>query len=277
MTAYGGSGSEPARSAPATEAAALKTLPHSLARTVIIRAPRALVFRYFTDSTRFAAWWGAGSSIDARPGGAVLIRYPNAVIARGTVESLVPDERVVFTYGYDDASKAIPAGASRVTIALADDSEGTRLDLLHEFAEPQTRDHHAPGWRYQLSLFANVVARELHADVTSTVDRFISAWNEGDPFVRHKLLGEIAHERIEFHDAYAAIRGAQDLDEHIAAVHTFMPGTTLERTSEPRHCQGSVLVDWAVRRKGEPAGRGTNYFELSAAGRIRRVVGFWFA
>ena len=60
-------------------------LPHRLDRTILIEAPREAVFRYFTDNTRWSAWWGAGSTIDARPGGRVLIRYPNAVEATGEV------------------------------------------------------------------------------------------------------------------------------------------------------------------------------------------------
>ena len=48
-------------------------LPHSLDRTIVIRARRETVFRYFTDSLRWAKWWGAGSMIDpefttGRPG-----------------------------------------------------------------------------------------------------------------------------------------------------------------------------------------------------------------
>ena len=40
-------------------------------RTVLIAARRETVFDYFTDSARFAAWWGKGSTIDPRPGGAL--------------------------------------------------------------------------------------------------------------------------------------------------------------------------------------------------------------
>jgi len=36
--------------------------------TVHIEAQPETVFSYFTDSVRWAAWWGAGSTIDARPG-----------------------------------------------------------------------------------------------------------------------------------------------------------------------------------------------------------------
>lgn len=270
----GRGGSNPTRSAATKGPATLTALPHALRRSVVVRAPRAVVFRYFTDSERFASWWGAGSRIDARPGGEMRICYPNAVIALGSVESVVADERIVFTYGYEDASKPIHQGTSRVTITLADDPEGTRLDLLHEFATAEVRDQHAAGWRYQLSVFANVASREVHAAVGALLDRYFAAWNERDPFRRRKLIGEIADEQIEFHDAFAAIRGAGDLDEHIAAIHLHMPGTTIERQSEPRHCQGHVLVDWVARRNDAPAGGGTNYFDISAWGRIRRVVGF---
>jgi hypothetical protein len=128
---------------------------------------------------------------------------------------------------------------------------------------------------FVLSVFAIVVSREVHAAVGALLDRYFAAWNEHDPSRRRKLIGEIADEHVEFQDAFAAIRGAGDLDEHIAAIHLHMPGTTIERRSEPRHCQGHVLVEWAARRNGTPAGAGTNYFDISAWGRIRRVVGFW--
>ena len=63
-------------------------LPFALTRTLTIRAPRSVVFRYFTDSRRFAAWWGEGSTIDGRVGGAVRIQYPNDIIAAGEVTAM---------------------------------------------------------------------------------------------------------------------------------------------------------------------------------------------
>ena len=47
---------------------------NEIVRTVVICAPREAVYRYFTDSERFARWWGTGSRIWAarqkRPGSA---------------------------------------------------------------------------------------------------------------------------------------------------------------------------------------------------------------
>ena len=88
-------------------------LTHSLARRVLIRASRDIVFSYFTDPARWEAWWGAGSTIDARPGGRMSIVYPNGITASGQVVEVVAPERIVFTYGYESGQPIAP-GASRV-------------------------------------------------------------------------------------------------------------------------------------------------------------------
>ncbi len=42
--------------------------PHELERTVVIRARPASVFAFFTDSSRWATWWGQGSTIEPTSG-----------------------------------------------------------------------------------------------------------------------------------------------------------------------------------------------------------------
>src|SRR4029077_14818063 len=99
-------------------------LPYELELTVVIRATRDTVFRFFTDSTRWANWWGAGSTIDATPGGKVYIRHPNGAETVGEVLEVHAPEHIVFTYGYATGNP-IPPGSSRVTIRLEPDSAGT--------------------------------------------------------------------------------------------------------------------------------------------------------
>jgi len=117
----------------------MMSLSHRLDRLVTIQATRETVFRFFTDETRWASWWGAGSTIDAHPGGQVRIRYPNGVEASGEVVDVRAPERLVFTYGYV-SGKPIPPGSSRVTITLEPFEAGTRLHLSHEFADASVRD-----------------------------------------------------------------------------------------------------------------------------------------
>jgi uncharacterized protein YndB with AHSA1/START domain len=123
------------------------TLPHRLDRTVVIQAEPETVFRFFTDSTRWARWWGAGSTIEPRAGGDLYIRHPGNVESRGNVVSIEAPRRIVFTYGFVSGNP-VPPGASRVTIELEAIREGTRLMLTHEFPTAAPRDEHVQGWRF---------------------------------------------------------------------------------------------------------------------------------
>jgi uncharacterized protein YndB with AHSA1/START domain len=253
-------------------------LIHRLERSVLIVAPRATVFRYFTDSERFAAWWGAGSSIDPRPGGALRIRYPNAIEAVGEVVEIRPPECIVFTYGYAGDNPAIEPGGSRVTVTLEETAAGTRVSLTHDIASAAVRDHHVQGWRYQLSVFANVVAREAHANAAAFVDRFLALWREKDAARRAAELAEIATPEIVFHDAFSATAGRDDLVVHIGAAQFHMPDVALERDGEVHGCQGVTVARWVVRAaEGAERGRGINVFELAPDGRIAKVTGLWGA
>lgn len=253
----------------------MTTTEHVLERTVTIAARPETVFRYFTDPERFAAWWGAGSSIEPRPGGAVHIRYPNGVVAGGEIVEIVPLERIVFTFGYE-SGQPMAIGASRVSITLEGTSRGTALRLRHELPTAEARDAHVQGWRYQLAVFANVVAKEAHASVSALADRFFSLWAETDPAKRRSGLAAVAVETLAFRDPHSSTEGLEELDAHIAAARRFMPGVVLVREGEARQCQGVALVDWtATGPEGSPRARGTNVFELAPDGRIARVTGIW--
>ena len=248
---------------------------HALDRTVVIRARRDLVFRYFTESSRWAAWWGAGSMIDPEVGGNVFIRHPNAVEAAGKIVEIEPPSRIVFTLGYA-SGQPMPIGASRVTVTLEDDPDGTRLHLEHEFADEAARDQHVQGWRYQLSVFANVVTAEVAVAADKRIDAWFAAWSEPDAAKRDALLDAHVAPGIRFRDRFSLVEGIEDLRPHLAAVHQFMPGMRLERQGPVHHCQGTALTEWVARgADGADRGRGTNIFTLDPEGRIADVVGLW--
>jgi uncharacterized protein YndB with AHSA1/START domain len=252
-------------------------LQHQLERTIDIRADREIVFGFFTDVERWAAWWGAGSTIDPRPGGSVLIRYPGGTEAIGAVVEIMPPSRLVFTYGYAKG-QPVPPGGSVVTIDLEQRGRTTRVHLTHAFDDPSIRDQHVQGWRYQLSLFANAVADQLHAGAAALVDRWFAAWSNTDAPARDRELHALAAPDISVSDRYSAVQGLEDVLAHVAAAQRFMPGLTMERRGDVRQCQGSVLADWIARAAdGAERARGTNVFVLSGDGRIEAVTGFWSA
>jgi uncharacterized protein YndB with AHSA1/START domain len=252
----------------------MSTLAHHLDRTIVINAPREAVFRYFTDSARWALLWGAGSAIDARQGGKVYIRYPEGTEVTGEVIEVNPPERIVFTYGYVKATP-IAAGSSRVTIQLAADGNATRLTLTHELADAAIRDQHIQGWRYQLSLFSNVVADEINSGAAASVDAWFDSWAEPSAAIREKTLARIAGRDVRFHDRYSNISGLDELFPHITAAQHFMPGMRMQRSGNVRHCQGTVLADFTVAGPGgNEVARGTNVFVFGPTGLIETATGF---
>ena len=255
---------------------AVHPLETTVERTILILAQRETVFRYFTDSGRFAAWWGAGSTIEGRVGGKMLIRYPNGETASGEVLELVPYEFVAFSYGYDAPGKPIPPGGSRVTVALESRRGGTLVTLRHEVSDVKTRDAHVAGWRHQMAVFSTVVAREQHAGLAGVLDRWFAAWNALSPEETRAALEASVVEDVEFRDAFGALFDRRELAAHLALVPVYMPGLTLRREGEPRQCQGWGVVDWVAEGPdGATKAKGTNVFTLAPDGRLARVTGLW--
>jgi uncharacterized protein YndB with AHSA1/START domain len=107
---------------------AIKTAEREITITRVFDAPRALVFKAWTDAAQLAQWWGPKSftnpmcEIDARVGGAIRIhmRSPDGHVypMRGEFREIVPLERLVFTnIAVDAADQPIIEGLTTVTFA----------------------------------------------------------------------------------------------------------------------------------------------------------------
>ena len=213
-------------------------LSHVVDRVVTIAARRETVFSFFTDSARFAAWWGEGSTIDPRPGGKVQIRYPNGVVAGGEVVEVEPVQRFVFTFGYASGDP-LSIGSSRVTIRLEESARGTIVRLRHALPTASAAEVHVQGWRYQLSVFAHVVALQAHAGVGRARRSLLRpVGRDGRGEAPRRRSKAVALPELSFRDPYSCLDGADELDVHIAAAQRFMPGVVLRRQGEPRQCQG---------------------------------------
>lgn len=250
------------------------TLEHSLERTLTILAQRETVFRFFTDTPRWEKWWGKGSTVEPHPGGKIRILYPNAVEVTGEVLEIVAPERISFTYGFTSGTP-IPPGSSRVTISLAEQGSATQLTLVHEFSDAKARDEHVQGWRYQLSLFSNIVSEEVNAGAGDAIDAWLASWSNPDAVERENTFKRIATPGVQFRDRYSTLDGIDDLLQHVTAAQRFMPGVRLERQGDVRQCQGRAFCNWNAEANGKAAGSGTTFFALDAEGRIESVTGFW--
>jgi uncharacterized protein YndB with AHSA1/START domain len=106
--------------------------------TRVFDAPRALVFRAWTDPVHVAQWWGPKGftnpvcEIDARVGGALRIhmRAPDGSIypMKGEFREIVPPARLAFTnIALDETGNHIIEGFT--TVSFAEEDGKTRLTL----------------------------------------------------------------------------------------------------------------------------------------------------
>jgi uncharacterized protein YndB with AHSA1/START domain len=248
-------------------------MSESIERSIVIRAQPATVWRFFSDTEHFARWWGEGSTIAAHVGGAVLIRYPGGSTASGQVLAIDPPRSIVFSFGYDDPSKPLRPGQSKVFVTLHEHPGGTRLELRHELPSRDLADMHLPGWYYQLAIFAKLAHDEQHREREAIVDAWFSAWNTDGVEARSHALARAVADEVEFVDAFACVQGRDELLAHLVAIARHMPGVALVRKGPVRYAQGTALADWEARRGDVAMMAGTNVFDLGADGRIVRAVG----
>ncbi|MGE0142224.1 MAG: SRPBCC domain-containing protein [Planctomycetota bacterium] len=248
----------------------------ALHRTVLVAAPTRLVFRFLSESEFFSRWWGPGSEIDAKVGGVVHIVHPGGNVAGGTVTSIEAPTRIEFTYGYERETAGLAVGDSNVVITLREVTEGTELTLEHRTPDEASTRAHVAGWRYQLAVLAGAAADFAHREVTSVADDWFDAWNTKDAAPRTKLLARCTSDQVQFRDRYSCGSGRDELVEHIGQAQQHMPGLTIARDGDVRHCQGTAMVGWTVTSPdGAIVARGTDIYRLAPDGRIADSVGLW--
>ncbi len=118
-----------------------------------ISAPPSVVYRYLTESDKWARWQGVSATIKPVRGGIFAIAMANGMRARGQFIELVPEERVVFTWGWID-HPGVPPGASTVEIDLIAEGNGTLLRLTHSGLPTEEVPLHAAGWQHYVPRLA---------------------------------------------------------------------------------------------------------------------------
>ncbi len=143
--------------------------------SVLVKAPRAAVYRALLDAAAVATWMvptGMTSRVhafDAREGGAfrISLTYDAPTGAgkttaqtdtyHGRFVKLVPNEQVVETVEFETADPAL-RGEMTITVALAQADGGTEVLAVHDGLPPglAAADNEA-GWRSSLAKLAALV------------------------------------------------------------------------------------------------------------------------
>jgi uncharacterized protein YndB with AHSA1/START domain len=118
-------------------------------------APRARVYRAFTEPARMMNWFGPHGfeathvTLDVRVGGAwrggMRGRDGVELVASGVYREVVENERLVFTYAWEEGG--VRGHETLCKLELSDAGEQTRLLFSQgPFATPESARDHQGGW-----------------------------------------------------------------------------------------------------------------------------------
>jgi uncharacterized protein YndB with AHSA1/START domain len=130
------------------------------------QAPRERIFRAWTDAAELARWFAPSAEystrvpvLDLKVGGKYKVEMHhkggNVNKVSGTYREIVPPEKIVFTWSWENDPSA---RESLVTIEFLDLGPATEVLLTHEqLPNAEQRDKHAQGWNGCLAQLAQYI------------------------------------------------------------------------------------------------------------------------
>ena len=246
-----------------------------LEREMLVRASAATIFRYFTDPARTSAWFGTGSSIDARPGGAVIAQFAEGSRAEGVVLEVESDRRIVFTWGFAGADSPLPPGASTIHVELEPVADGTVVHLRHHLPTDEMVQAYRSGWRHHLSHLATKAARDDHAGAAELLDRWYKAWRGIGRDDRRDIVAALCTPNVELVDDLVTVTGLDEVVAHIDNAAMHLPGIEIRRDGPVQTVADHATCAWVLTKSEAELGRGRTVATLTLDGRLRRIIGFW--
>jgi uncharacterized protein YndB with AHSA1/START domain len=125
-------------------------------RQLFIDAPPARVYALLTDAQLLVQWMAPVATVEPHPGGRITWTHINGDTVAGRFVELVPEHRIVFTYGWDRVDVGIPPESTTVKIELQSRDGGTELRLVHSGLLAPMADAHSGGWANYLDRLAAV-------------------------------------------------------------------------------------------------------------------------
>ena len=123
---------------------------------VRIAARPETIFSFLSDAAGMARWFGSKVDLDPQPGGQLRVDINGRDIVVGEVVEIVPDQRIVFTFGWEGKDHPVPAGSSTVEISLVQDGTATIVRLRHSGLPAEQAGGHKEGWEHFLPRLATI-------------------------------------------------------------------------------------------------------------------------
>jgi len=125
-----------------------------LVREITIDATPATIWPFLVQPGRHVEWNGTVAEIDPRPGGVYRVLIAGQFQSAGEYVAVVPEEKVVFTFGWEQDDHPIPPGSTTVEITLHPEGDKTRVRLVHRGLPDDAISDHGHGWEHYLSRLA---------------------------------------------------------------------------------------------------------------------------
>ena len=130
-----------------------------LVREIMIDARPETIFEFFTVPDKHVQWEGTEAELDPRPGGIYRVLIGGAHQAAGEYVEVVPNEKVVFTFGWDLEGNPITPGSTKVEITLHPEGDKTLVRLRHTgLPDDDAVGQHTSGWDHYLGRLAVAAA-----------------------------------------------------------------------------------------------------------------------
>lgn len=115
------------------------------------------IFPFLSSAAGMQRWFGKSVELDPAPGGKLRVDINGRDIAAGEIVEIVPNERVVFTFGWEGENHPVPAGSTRVEISLTRDGDDvTIVRLRHSGLTAEQAASHKEGWDHYLPRLAEL-------------------------------------------------------------------------------------------------------------------------
>ena len=124
---------------------------------VLVKAEPSTIYALLLDPAK-QSWLGTDVELDARPGGIYKVNVGGDHPALGEFVEVVANEKIVFTFGWNEPGHPIPAGSTQVAITLIPDGDETLVRLVHSGLPDGAISDHGDGWQHFLDRLAIVAA-----------------------------------------------------------------------------------------------------------------------
>jgi uncharacterized protein YndB with AHSA1/START domain len=125
-----------------------------LVREILIDATPDTIWPFLTEPDKQLQWHGTVAEIDPRPGGIYRVLVMGRFQTAGKYVEVVPKEKVVFTFGWDQEGNPVPPGSTTIEITLHPDGDKTRVRLVHRGLPDEVVSDHSRGWEHYLGRLA---------------------------------------------------------------------------------------------------------------------------